>query len=115
MIFMILNEKYGISYINYNTGIIYIEYTCDEYLNSIDENFQGLIQGFSKLCNGHRESLEYYSYTISNLPYDISFTMTNSGQILMFIENMRKIDEAVKYIKNSLIEINYNMLYLSEE
>ncbi len=110
---MLFNEKFGISHINYNSGRICIDYSADEQLSSPEDNLWGLIEGFSRLCGGIRESTGYASYSVSNSPYEILFSLTNNEGIVITVEDMRKIDDIVKYVKDSIADINYNMLYLS--
>ena len=104
---MLFNEKYGIAHINFSTGRIIIEHDNVE----IEENFEGLIRGFAKLTGGQRESLGMMQYSVTKLPYEFIFQIDSLDGIIITIENMRKIDEIVQYIKNSLADINYNMLY----
>lgn len=110
---MLFNEKYGISHINYNTGRILIDYANDgsEYYENETDNLQGLLRGFSRLIGGERESLGLMQYKITNSPYEFIIQWDTLYGIVITIENMRKIDEIVKYVKNSIQEINYNMLY----
>ena len=109
------NEKYGIIHVNYSTGRIIIEHTDDEELSGIDENFEGLIRGFSKLIGGERESLGMLQYCVAKSPYDFIFQIDGRDGIVITVENMRKIDETVRYIKNALADINYNMLYIADQ
>lgn len=105
---MLFNEKYGISHISYNTGRIIIDYADD---GSETDNLQGLIRGFSRLIGGERESLGMMQYKITNSPYEFIIQWDTMNGIVITVENMRKLDEIVKYVKNSIQEINYNMLY----
>lgn len=108
---MLFNEKYAISHINYNTGRIIIECADnDEYCENETDNLQGLIRGFSRLIGGERESLGMMQYKIKNSPYDFIIQWDTMYGIVITVEDMRKIDEIVGYVKNSIQEINYNML-----
>lgn len=108
---MLFNEKYGISHINFSTGWISIDAADDEFSYSETDSFEGLIRGFSRLIGGERESLGMMQYRITNSPYDFVFQWDNAQGIIIVAEDIGKIDSIVKYIKNSLSEINYNMLY----
>ena len=108
---MLFNEKYGISHISYNTGRILIDFRADEDLCEIEENFEGLIHAFSKLTGGERESLGMSQYRVGKSPFEFIFQLEGRDGIVLVVEDMRKIDETIKYIKNSLYDINYNMLY----
>ena len=108
---MLFNEKYGISHISYNTGRIIVDFEDDEYSENETDNLQGLIRGFSRLIGGERESLGMMQYKITNSPYDFIIQWDTMYGIVITVEDMRKIDEIVGYIKNSIHEINYNMLY----
>ena len=112
---MLFNEKYGISHISYTTGRILIEHKPDEELETIEENFEGLIRGFARLAESERESLGMMQYKVSGSPYDFVFQLENSDGIVMIVEDMRRIDETVRYIKDSLADINHNMLYLERD
>ncbi len=112
---MLFNEKYGIAHINYNTGRIIIEHSADEELSGLEDNFEGLIRGFAKLCGGERESLGMEQYRVTTSPHEFIFQLDGIDGIVITVENMRKIDEIVRYIKDSLADINYNMLYQSTE
>ena len=118
---MLFNEKYGISHISYNTGRILIDFSEDEFFVTEDdffyfnEHLEGLIRGFSRLIGGERESLGMMQYKISNSPYEFVLQWDTQHGIVIIVEDMRKIDEIVKYIKNSIYEINYNMLYQKKE
>ena len=111
----ILNEKYAVSHISYSTGRICIDHTPDEELASLEDNFEGLIYAFSRLIGGRRESLGIQQYAVNSSPYDFVFQLEERSGIVIVIEDMRKIDEAVRYIRDSLYDINYNMLYLQRE
>ncbi len=108
---MLFNEKYGITHINYNTGWILVDCADDEY--SEDETFglDGIIRGFSRLIGGERESLGMMQYRIDKSPYEFVLHYDTTHGIVIIVEDMRRLDETVKYIKNSIQEINYNMLY----
>lgn len=108
---MLFNEKYGISHINFSTGWISIDSADDEYSYSETDSFDGLIRGFSRLIGGERESLGMMQYKITNSPYDFVFQWDKTQGIVIVVENIAKMDTTVKYIKESLSEINYNMLY----
>lgn len=108
----ILNEKYAVSYVSYNTGRVSIDHTPDDDLSSPEENFEGLIYAFSRLTGGRRESLGMQQYAVTSSPYEIVFQLEAHNGIIIVIEDMRKIDEAVRYIRDSLADINYNTLYL---
>ena len=108
---MLFNEKYGISHISYNTGRIVIDFSESEYAEDETDNLQGLIRGFSRLTGGERESLGMMQYKITNAPYDFIIQWDTMYGIVITVEDMRKIDETVGYVKNSIQEINYNMLY----
>ena len=103
---MLLYEKYSISHINYNTGIITIEHSGD-----IEEDFEGLIRGFAKLTEGRKESLGMMQYRVTNAPFDFIFQIDFIEGIVIVAEDMRKIDKIVGYIKESIADINYNLLY----
>ena len=112
MFHMLFNEKYAISHVSYSTGRIIIDYSIDSEYNECEEEvLQGLIRGFSKLIGGERESLGMMQYKIADAPHDFIIQWENLNGIVIVVENMRKIDETVKYLKNSIQEINYNMLY----
>ena len=109
---MLFNEKYAVSHISYNTGRIIVDYSSDlEYAQDDEAVFHGLIRGFSKLIGGERESMGMMQYRITNAPHDFVIQWDNMYGIVIVVENMRNIDEIVKYIKNSIYDINYNMLY----
>lgn len=108
---MLFNEKYGIAHISYSTGRILIEHSPDEELPGAEENFDGLLRGFSKLIGGERESLGMSQYRIAGAPFEFIFQLDSLDGIVISVENMRRIDEIVDYVKNSLANINYNMLY----
>lgn len=112
---MLFNEKYAISHISYNTGRIIIEYQIDEELKEPEENFEGLIRAFSRLTGRERESLGMMQYRVGNLPFEFIFQLEIHDGIVIVIEDMRIIDDAIKYIKNSLYDINYNMLYQNRD
>ncbi len=106
---MILNEKYGISHISFSTGRISVE--CDEAGETIDECFNGLLSGFSRLTGGNTADVGMGQYTVEKLPYDIVFQLDGADSIVIVAEDMRHIDEIVRYVRESLCEINANMLY----
>ncbi len=112
---MLFNEKYGISHISYNSGRILID--CSESEFSCDDNdgFEGLIRGFSRLIGEDHESLGMMQYKIKNSPYEFVIQWDTMYGIVIIVEDMRKIDEIVKFVKNSIYEINYNMLYEKKE
>lgn len=108
---MLFNEKYGISHVNFSTGWILIDVNDDELSSYEKESFDGLLRGFSKLIGGEIESLGMGQYKTENSPYDFIFQWDSNFGIVIVAENINRIDETVKYIKNSLEEINCNMLY----
>lgn len=112
---MLFNEKYAVSHINYSTGRVCIEHSSDGELSTPEENFEGLIYAFTRLTGGRRESLGMQQYGVSSSPYEFVFQLEAHDGIVIVVENMRKIDETVRYIRDSLADINYNMLYLQRE
>lgn len=108
---MLFNEKYGISHIDFNSGRITIDFNNEGISPNNTDGFDGLLRGFSKLIGGEIESLGMMQYKAANSPYDFIFQRDNQYGSVIVVENMRQIDETVKYIKNSLAEINLNMLY----
>ncbi len=106
---MLFNEKYAISHINFSTGFIAIEHNGSEY--SYDEPLTGLVRGFSRLIGQESESLGTLQYKIRNSPHDFIIQWDGTYGVMIVAEDIRKMDEIVKYIKNSLYEINYNSLY----
>lgn len=108
---MLFNENFGIAHINFNTGRVIIDYSHDEFTDPQDNAFDGLLRGFSKLIGGRIESLGMMQYKIQNCPYDFIIQWDNLDGIVISVENMNKIDDTVKYIRKSLYDINYNMLY----
>ena len=112
---MLFNEKYGIAHVSYNTGRILIEHRSDEYLNGTEDNFHGLIRGFSRLIGSEREGLGMMQYRIANAPYEFIFQLDSLDGIVITVEDMRKIDTIIRYIKDSLADINYNMLYMEHD
>lgn len=109
---MLFNEKYAVSHVSYNTGRIIVDYSNDsEYGEDEEAALYGLIRGFSKLIGGERESLGMMQYKITNAPHEFVIQWENMYGIVIVVENMKQIDEIVKYIKNSIYDINYNMLY----
>ena len=114
---MLFNEKYGISHISYNTGRIIIDYVDEDNEDYLceDAGLEGLIRGFARLIGGIRESLGMMQYRITNSPYEFVIQWDTMYGIVITVENMRKLDEIVNYVKNSIQEINYNMLYEQRE
>ena len=114
---MLFNEKYGISHISYNTGRIIIDYSNDDdgYYEEEIDHMLALVKGFSKLLGDEHESMGMMQYRIRNSPYEFVIQWDNLCGIVITVENMRKLDEIVRFIKNSIYEINYNMLYLDRE
>ena len=112
---MLFNEKYGISHINFNAGWIIIDSSYDMYEDEENAAFHGLVRGFSKLIDDEIESLGMMQYKIRNAPFDFIFQFDNTHGIVIVAENMKHIDKLVNYIKNSLYDINYNMLYEKTE
>ncbi len=108
---MLFNEKYGITHINYNTGWILVECDEDGFDDSENNGLDGIIRGFSRLIGGRSESLGMMQYRIDKSPYDFVIHHDTTQGIVIIVEDMRKLDEIVKYVKNSIYEINYNMLY----
>lgn len=108
---MLFNEKYAIAYINFSTGRIIVDSADDEFSYSLEDNFNGIIRGFAKLVGGERESLGMMQYRVTNLPFDFIFQCDPNLGIIIESENIRNIDKMVRYIKDSLQDINYNMLY----
>ena len=53
---MLFNERYAISYINFNTGFIAIDHNEEEYIE--EEPITGLVRGFSRLIGEESESFE---------------------------------------------------------
>lgn len=104
---MLFNEKYAISYINFNTGFIAIDCSgeCGE------DPMDGLIRGFSRLVGEESESLGMMQYKIRNSPHEFIIQWDSTYGVVIVAEDIRKMDETVAYVKNSLYEINYNMLY----
>ncbi len=109
---MLFNEKYGIAHVSYNTGRVMIDHTADDEISSADDCFDALIYGFSRLIGGRRESLGMMQYRIDGSPYDFIFQLDSRDGIVITIEDMRRIDEIIAYIKASLADINRNSLYL---
>ncbi len=112
---LLFNEKYGIAHVSYNSGRVLIEHTCDEELPTTEDNFNALIHGFSRLTGGRRESLGMMQYRVESAPFDFIFQLDNLDGIVISVEDMRRVDETVRYIKESLSDINYNMLYQNAE
>ena len=112
---MLFNEKYAISHVNFNTGRILIDHSTDEELTNIDENFDGLIRGFCRLTGGCREGIGMNRYIVRRAPCEFAFQIDLLDGIVITVENMRKIDETVIYIKTALADINKNMLYQNNE
>lgn len=108
---MLFNEKYGISHIDYNTGRILVDCADEEYSVYETGGLDGIIRGFSRLIGGERESIGMMQYKIAKSPYDFVFHFDTAYGIVITVEDMRKLDETVRYIKNSIHEINYNLLY----
>ncbi len=108
---MLFNEKYGISHISYSTGRIIIEYADNEYSEDETDSLQGLIRGFSRLIGGERESLGMLQYKITNSPYEFVIQWDSMYGIVIVVEDMRRVDEIVGYVKNAIYDINYNLLY----
>ncbi len=106
---MILNEKYGISHISFSTGRISVE--CDEAGETIDECFKGLLSGISRITVRNTADESMRQNTEQMLPYDIVFQLDGADSIVIVAEDMRHIDEIVRYVRESLCEINANMLY----
>ncbi len=106
---MLFNERYAISHINFNTGFIAIDHSDDEYMT--DDPITGLVRGFSRLIGQEYESLGLMQYKIRNSPFEFVIQWDREYGVVIVAENIRKMDEIVKYVKNSLYEINYNMLY----
>lgn len=105
---MLFNEKYAISHINFSTGFIAIEHSGDDMS---EEPLTGLVRGFSRLIGDEGESLGLMQYKIRNSPHEFVIQWDSEYGVVVVAEDIRKMDEIVKYIKNSLYEINYNMLY----
>lgn len=112
---MLFYEKYAVSHINFSTGRILIEHSADESDPDVDRGFDGLIHGFSKLTGGRRESMGMQQYRVTKSPYDFIFQIDGRDGIVITVEDMRKIDEIVRYIKNAIADINANMLYENAE
>lgn len=108
---MLFNEKYAISHIDFNTGRIIVDASDDEFSSSPEDNFNGLIRGFARLVEGERESLGMMQYRVTNSPFDFIFQFDTVYGIVIESEDLRSMDKMVKYIKDSLSDINYNMLY----
>ncbi len=106
---MLFNERYAISYINFNTGFIAIDHNEEEYIE--EEPITGLVRGFSRLIGEESESLGLMQYKIRNSPHEFVIQWDSSYGVVIVAEDIRRMDEIVKYVKNSLYEINYNMLY----
>ena len=106
---MLFNEKYAISHINFNTGFIAIDYSDSGLID--EEPIVGLVRGFSRLIGEESESLGLMQYKIKNSPHEFIIQWDSSYGVIIVAEDIRKMDEIVKYVRNSLYEINYNMLY----
>ena len=50
-------------------------------------------------------------YKIRNSPHDFVIQWDSDYGVVIVAEDIRRIDEIAKYVKNSLYEINYNLLY----
>lgn len=112
---MLFNEKYAISHVSFNTGRILIEHSTDEELQNIDDNFDGLIRAFCRLTGGCREGIGMNRYIVRSAPCEFALQLDSSDGIVITVENMHRIDETVRYIKNALADINKNMLYQNNE
>ncbi len=105
---MLFNEKYAISHINFSTGFIAIEHS-GEYTE--EEPITGLVRGFSRLIGQDSESMGLMQYKIRNAPHDFVIQWDSEYGVVIVAEDIRQMDKIVKYVKNSLYEINYNLLY----
>ena len=106
---MLFNEKYAISHINFSTGFIAIEHDIDDITD--EEPLSGLVRGFSRLIGEEIESIGLMQYKIRNSPHDFVIQWDSDYGVVIVAEDIRRIDEIAKYVKNSLYEINYNLLY----
>lgn len=108
---MLFNEKFAIVHINFSTGWITIDAAEDRFTNPDTDSFSQLIYAFSRLTGGEVESLGMMQYRISKAPHDFVFQCGSGSEVAIVVENINKIDAAVKYIREALAEINANMLW----
>ncbi len=106
---MILNEKYAVSHINYSTGRICVESDGED--DSMEDSLFALLRGFARLVGGEVVDMGMRQYAVEKSPYDFVFQIDSMDGIVITVEDMTHIDEIVRYVRESLCEINVNMLY----
>lgn len=108
---MLFNEKFAIGHINFNNGWITVDVNSDEYSDTENDCLSQLVRSYSRLLNSHEESIGMMQYKINGSPYDFVIQYGGLSELVIVVENMNQLDDTVKYIRQSLAEINQNMLW----